>query len=386
MTSESDIIAGITGSTFIYKTVDFANFSSLTKTPYSLQFFYISISAIFSLWIFLFSVLPISCYWYVSRHSLWTAFLIYAHLMFHSYLILIYSCGYNFCVYANVSVISISSPDLSLELQIWIFNILYIISTWVSNNRLKLNTSKMELLIFHLLPYTYTWQTWFSALPGAQIQIAGNHFHFFLKSHSFFYTLRLIVNPVIYAIKIHPESNHLSPVQCYYLVQAIIILSQDYCNGLTFALAPFLSTVNHAGRVNPLKWKSNQDMPLSTKLHRLPMVFTVTLQASRWLTRLHRLWSVITLTHMLFGSSCSSPALFPLTPRSLLQKFDTLSAWNVFLPDIYKTESPSLHSGFYSNVPFQLEPSLTPYKKMQQPIHSTCFPRPSILSFTLITI
>lgn len=187
MTSESDIIAGITGSTFIYKTVDFANFSSLTKTPYSLQFFYISISAMFSLWIFLFSILPISCYWCVSRHSLWTAFLIYTHLMFHSYLILIYSCGYNFCVYANVSVISISRPDLSPELQIWIFNILHIISTWMSNNHLKLNTSKMELLIFHLPLYTYTWQMWFSGLPGAQIQISGIIFISFSNPIHFLY-------------------------------------------------------------------------------------------------------------------------------------------------------------------------------------------------------
>lgn len=156
MTSASDIIAGITRSTFICKTIDFANFSSLTQTPYSLQFSYISISALFPLWIFLFSVLPMSYYWCVSRHSLWTAFLIYAHLMLHSYLILIYSCGYNFCLYANHSVISISSPNLSPELQIWIFNILYTIFTWMSNIHLKLITSKTELLISHLMPCTYT--------------------------------------------------------------------------------------------------------------------------------------------------------------------------------------------------------------------------------------
>lgn len=147
----------------------------------------------------------------------------------------------------------------------------------MSNNHLKLNTSKMLILIFHLPPYMYTWQIRLSGLPGAQIPIAG--IIFISASNPFlFYPLHLIVNPVICAIKIHPESHHLLPSQCYYLIQAIVILCQDYCNGLTFTLSPFLSTVNNAGRVNPLKWKSDQDVPLFTKLQRLPMVFTVKLQ------------------------------------------------------------------------------------------------------------
>lgn len=125
--------------------------------------------------------------------------------------------------------------------------------------------------------------------------------------------------------------------------------------------------------MNPLKWKSDQDTPLFTNLQRLPMMFPVKLQASRWLTRIYRLWSVITLTHMLFGSSYSSPAPFPLTPSSLLQRFDMLSAQNVFLPDI----RPSPHH--FIQVFTQMCPSSWslpwhPIKKCNTPYTPLAFP------------
>lgn len=118
----------------------------------------------------------------------------------------------------------------------------------------------------------------------------------------------------------------------------------------------FPSIVNTAGRVTPLKWKSDHDAPLFKNLQRFLTGFRVKIQASPRLTRLHILWSSVSaLTCMLLAPVVAVLFLFLRHSRSLLlQRFGRLSAWNAFLADIYKTKSPSLHSGLYSNVTFSV--------------------------------
>ena len=126
--NESDITVGINfRSTFIYKTVDFANFSSFTKTPHSPWFSFVCLLTPFSLRIFLIS--PVSYYWCVSGHSRWAAALIYPYCNPHTSLILPRSHSFKYCPYAKDSQTSILPRPLPWTADLNI-RFLTTISTW----------------------------------------------------------------------------------------------------------------------------------------------------------------------------------------------------------------------------------------------------------------
>lgn len=60
------------------------------------------------------------------------------------------SCEFKFYVYTINSQICIFSPDLSSELQTWLPNCLLKTSFWMTDGDIKLNMSKMELLVHSL--------------------------------------------------------------------------------------------------------------------------------------------------------------------------------------------------------------------------------------------
>lgn len=133
---------------------------------------------------------------------------------------------------------------------------------------------------------------------------------------------------------------------------------------LPFTLAPFPSTVNKAGRVSPSKWRSDQDTvvlcsksskashSIHSKNQGLPTVHQVLSTLVPLL-----LWRMCCQGQL--QQSCSFSSDTPgLSFRALVC---SLLLFKIFTRP---SQSPSLHSGFYSNVTFQLEPSLTPYKTM----------------------
>lgn len=259
--------------------------------------------------------------------------------------------------------ISISSPARFLEPQIWIFSYLTTTSTWISNSHLTLKMSETEPLIFQVAPYTYHLPDMLLWSPSCSGPSCWNLFLSFLKLHSL-YILHVIANPVIYTIKIYPESNHWSPRP--------VLLSKPSSFFPGWLQWPphqsphfhscSLPICKHSRQSEPSKMKVmkwNHDTPLFKNLSRLPTAFRVKINSMGSGPLLPLSPSVLSapVTTVLF--------FFLYHPTSLLpQRFCKLSAWNFLLLDIYTAKSPSLHPGLYSNVTCSVEPSLTPYWKM----------------------